>query len=259
MITTRLMGGLGNQLFQWACARNLQKLYGHRLQYDDHIRASSRNRDIFRFPNIRLSNDAYIKESLYPETPMQFVNVGDFFDFNKFKENDFRLGRDFHLIGYWQGLKYFEDVQEELRLELQPPDDFFDNKVKPTENSVSLHVRRTDYMHIQDHHPVCSIDYYKHALSLIDHDHIFIFSDDIKWCQNNLDDKNVTFVHNEDPLHDMWLMSNCTHNIIANSTFSWWSAWLNSNPNKVVIAPKNWFGPAAPSDRDVVPEKWIRL
>lgn len=255
MIQTKLVGGLGNQLFQWACARNLQKLYGHSLIYEDHIELSNRKRDIYRFPNLRLSKDEYIKNS---EAPKVGFTISDSFSYNNFSAIDFsNLSALYFLNGYWQGQKYFLEVADEVRQELKPVSSY----VMP-EDSISLHVRRTDYVGLQDYHPVQALSYYESAVELLNgaNSNIYVFSDDIEWCKENFKFSNMQFIHNEDPIIDLWMMSACQNNVIANSTFSWWAAWLNGNPDKKVICPKKWFGPSAPySDTDILDNNWIKL
>jgi hypothetical protein len=112
------------------------------------------------------------------------------------------------------------------------------------ENSCSLHVRRGDYLKYPNIHPTCDVSYYEKSISLVDSENILIFSDDINWCKNNLliKNKNIFFIEGNQDYIDLWLMSLCKNNIMANSTFSWWGAWLNKNKNKLVIGPKKWFG-----------------
>lgn len=255
MIQSRLVGGLGNQLFQWACSRNLQKLYGHRIQYDDHIEISNRKRDIYRFPKLQLEDLTASSKDIGNYT--QYIRVSDYFDYSIFSSIDLsNLFCVYYLEGYWQGQKYFKESAEEIRQELQPLEPY-----KMEDNSLSIHVRRTDYVGLQDTHPVQTLSYYESAIDLLNHTgNIYIFSDDIEWCKQNFKFKNMHFIHNEDPLIDLWMMSACEKNIIANSTFSWWAAWLNNHPNKRVVCPKNWFGPKAPySDKDILDNDWIKL
>ena len=260
MIQSRLVGGLGNQLFQWACARNLQNLYGHILSYDDHIQISKRNRDIYRFPNIKLDNNHLCATQLYQNNSYRIV---DNFSYETFSRINFLdTNSVYYLDGYWQGEKYFKDIADQIRNELKPTDDFIEvNKHVSNEDSLSIHVRRTDYLSIQDYHPVQTLEYYKSAIDSLNHSGpIYVFSDDIQWCKDNFKFEKMIFINNEDPIVDMWLMSMCRKNIAANSTFSWWAAWLNSNSNKQVVCPKNWFGPRAPySDKDILDNDWIKL
>ena len=262
MIRTRMTGGLGNQLFQWACAKNLQKKYGHPIQFEDHILASSRNRDIMNFPNITWNTKEYIKNEYTSGENIPYSVHQDQFSFSDFSRIDFTKNEFFHLIGYWQGVDYFKESQEEIRESLRPNQQFIDNNKSmflQSSRCVSLHFRRTDYIGKDDHHPIPPMTYYEKALEMVDYDRIFVFSDDIPWCKENLKFNNMTFVHNINPLHDLWIMSFCQSNIIANSTFSWWGAWLNDNPNKKVIMPRKWFGPSAPSDKDITNVDWIKL
>lgn len=258
MITTRLVGGLGNQLFQWACGRNLQKLYGHKLQYDDHIELSNRKRDIYRFMKLNLENPDLVKDT---GDYSQFVRVVDSFSYDNFKSIDFSdLSTIYYLDGYWQGEKYFQEVADQVRYELQPSQDFIE-EYKIPEDSLSIHVRRTDYLNLQDYHPVQTLSYYEEAVDLLGHTgNIYVFSDDIEWCKQNFKFKNMSFVHMPDPIMDLWLMSLCKKNVIANSTFSWWAAWINNHQDKQVVCPKRWFGPKAPySDKDILDNNWIKI
>ena len=134
-------------------------------------------------------------------------------------------------------------------------------------NSVSIHVRRGDYLngyYYETLGKICDIAYYQRAIGTIkervDNPHFYIFSDDPDYVTENLTIENATFVNfnrGNDSWQDMYLMSQCKHNIIANSTFSWWGAWLNNNPQKVVVAPSHWFA-NMDNDEIVLPE-WIRL
>ena len=155
-------------------------------------------------------------------------------------------------------VKQFKNVQEEVAKCLSPTDEFIDNH-KVDKNTVSLHLRRTDYIGKDNYHPIPSMKYYEKALEMVDHDNVYVFSDDIPWCKENLKFKNMTFIHNQNPIDDLWIMSLCGNNIIANSTFSWWAAWLNNNPDKKIIMPKKWFGPSAPPDKDITNVDWIKL
>jgi hypothetical protein len=131
-------------------------------------------------------------------------------------------------------------------------------------------VRRGDYVtspKTNSVHGTCSLEYYYDSFNLIEkqhkNSHYFIFSDDIEWCKQNLEFiKNKTFIElsaNERDHEEMYLMSQCKHNIIANSSFSWWGAWLNQNPDKMVIAPKKWFHDQQINTNDLIPDTWIRI
>jgi hypothetical protein len=123
----------------------------------------------------------------------------------------------------------------------------------------SIHVRRGDYVKLAQHHPPLELEYYNRAMALIDSDYYLVFSDDIKWCKNNIVGENLIYVTNTRDYIDLIMMTLCDNNIIANSSFSWWGAWLNTTPNAKVIAPKKWFGEAKSgiNTNDMIPDKWM--
>lgn len=199
---------------------------------------------------------------------------------------------DVYLQGYWQSEKYFSPIEGELRrkfiFDLENRDnslkynDFYQNFLS-CKCKVSLHVRRGDYLSerkisfnglvyqlILGKTPelggVCTEEYYSNAIDLVENKtvnpHYYVFSDDIEWCKINLrlPENRYTFVDinkKEDSYLDMYLMSQCNHNIIANSSFSWWGAWLNSHDDKIVIAPDRWFKDGYSGD--IIPEDWITV
>ena len=124
-----------------------------------------------------------------------------------------------------------------------------------------MHIRRTDYVTSNGYHPVQSLDYYQNAIDLIgDYDNLYIFSDDINWCKDNLKFKNMIFRYGNSDIEDLFLMSMCANNIIANSTFSWWAAWLNERPDKRVISPSKWLGEQTNlNTNDIIPLDWIKI
>lgn len=164
--------------------------------------------------------------------------------------------------GYFQSEKHFKHNRDYILSSFS-----FSNKVEEkykeilNARTVSLHVRRGDYLNLQSHHPLQPQEYYTKALAEVgDFDFALVFSDDIDWCKQNLDIPNAVFVEGQKDIEDLKLMSLCDNNIIANSSFSWWGAWLNRSENKKVVAPKNWFGPDKQfDDRDVLPDSWIKI
>jgi hypothetical protein len=174
--------------------------------------------------------------------------------------------------GYWQNEKYFVDIREEL-LETfkiadtpsEPCSSYMD--MIKRKNAVSIHIRRGDYAEnpkVKKIHGVLSRDYYTEAIRLIKQQKpepvFFFFSDDIEWCKLNLPESGV-FVENTSDLEDLYLMSLCKNNIIANSSFSWWGAWLNEDPEKIVVAPRQWFADTGLNEiaSEICPSSWIRL
>lgn len=184
------------------------------------------------------------------------------------------VSQDSFCVGIWQSEKYFLDQNETIRkdLELKAPLSLNAEtqlvKINNS-NSVSLHIRRGDYvvnsLPNKKHGPLSS-EYcdksIRHILTLNPDSTFFIFSDDMKWVKNNLKIDYPKFYISNDNITDceeLILMSKCRHNIIANSSFSWWGAWLNTNKEKVVIAPKKWFNVENINTDDLLPHSWIQL
>ena len=172
------------------------------------------------------------------------------------------------ISGYFQSEKYFHHNREKI-LDLFSVDDTskiyleekYGNILKNT-NTCSIHIRRGDYIGLSHIHPPCELDYYLEAVEQMPVGTVFlIFSDDLDWCKQNLNFSDlIHFVEGNPDYIDMWLMSLCSNNITANSSFSWWGAWLNQNPNKKVIVPKRWFGPSVQHNtQDIIPETWITI
>tara|TARA_B100001250_G_C19801148_1_gene791121 strand:+ start:2125 stop:2811 length:687 start_codon:yes stop_codon:yes gene_type:complete len=179
------------------------------------------------------------------------------------------------LIGYWQDEKYFSLIKEKIRTEIQLVDSNtqFIKKYKKAIiecNSVSVHFRMKDYIEnkkTSDFHGVLSNEYYKKSFELvskrIENPTFFVFSDDINKVKDRLDmNYSHHFIFHQKPIKDtdeLFLMSLCKHNIIANSTYSWWGGWLNKNKNKIVIGPKNWFKSKENKKNNPMPKEWIRI
>jgi hypothetical protein len=290
MIFARLIGGLGNQMFQYACARRLAhalqaplKLdlsafenYGLRPYALDGLSISAEIApvdEVFKFrrrARIR-SRLPELLSRLIPGCRYEVFKERSF----EFDSNVLKLRGNILLEGYWQSERYFNDIADIIRRE-------FTLKGTPSEtnaslaarirstDAVSIHVRRGDYVsnpETRQVHGTCGLDYYQRAVDKIagiePHPHFFVFSDDPAWVKENLRLPFPTVVVERtgtySPCGDLWLMSLCRHNIIANSSFGWWGAWLNSNPNKKVIAPQKWFNLKAYDTRDLIPAHWIRI
>lgn len=255
MFVVKISGGLGNQLFQYSFIRALEEKYSTNVVYD----LSSYKNDMFGryfqlgdFPNIKLSDKKLVLNK-------GIVLVNDTFNYDDFNKNISSVDLDDNIAlfnGYWQSEKYFKDIESKIRQELSLNVDF-----NPLPNSIALHVRRGDYLTLQHIHPVQGVEYYNNAIDEIgDFEKIYVFSEDVEWCRANLKFSNIEFMKADQPAIDILKMSKCTHNIIANSSFSWWGAWLNNNPNKKVIAPLKWFGDTSHySDKDLIPSKWKRI
>lgn len=181
-----------------------------------------------------------------------------------------RTPTNLYLEGYWQSERYFLAIQEiikrEFTIKCEPDDENkqLAEKIIQT-NSVSVHFRRRhDYPHI---HPSCDLGYYDRSRDFITtrlpDPHFYVFSDDMVWAKENVryqpETTYVTHNGSERNYEDLRLMSLCKHNVIANSSFSWWAAWLNPDPNKIVLAPSQWFSDPTLDTRDLLPPGWIRL
>jgi hypothetical protein len=179
-----------------------------------------------------------------------------------------------YLIGYWHSEKYFKNYKEvikkEFKLKTQSNEVFKKTKNKIlSSNSISIHFRRGDYVtntEANKNMGTCSMEYYKRSINFIkkkiENSTFFIFSDDTQWVKDNFNfNLNVVYVsdNNFTEYEELMLMSYCKHNIIANSTFSWWGAWLNSNQNKIIIAPKKWYQNKSRNQKDILPSNWIKL
>jgi hypothetical protein len=200
---------------------------------------------------------------------MKIHHVYQEIDF-KFNPQVLSINPNTDLYGYFQTEKYFKKYREEI-LEiftfkekyLEAAKNFFLEISHQIDGKdiVSLHVRRGDYTLYPDHHPVCSLEYYQSAISQFNQDNsvFLIFSDDIDWCKENFKGSFI-FSDSNNPYTDLAIMSMCDHHIIANSSFSWWGAWLNRSQDKKVIAPSRWFGRSLSNDTsDIYCENWIKL
>lgn len=160
------------------------------------------------------------------------------------------------LSGYFQSYKYFEAYDDLIRyfFEFTYPCPF-------QHNTTSIHVRRTDYLQYSEYHNDLSItNYYEKAINMLNSKKYLVFSDDIHFCKTKFVGPQFHFIENGTPESDMSLMASCENNILANSSFSWWAAYLNKNPHKQVIAPSQWFGTKLPHDtKDLTPKEWIRI
>lgn len=190
-----------------------------------------------------------------------------------FDEKFLNLKGNLYLEGYWQNINYFKEIEGVLRNEftvITPPSEYNKDLLEKVNfsNSVSLHVRRGDYVaedEINAKHGTASNNYYLSAIKLmkekVENPTFFIFSDDPEWAKNNIKTECPTFVStnsgDKDYYEDLRLMYSCKHNIIANSSYSWWGAFLNTNKNKIVTCPENWMTNIKSKDIDLIPPEWV--
>jgi virulence-associated protein VapD len=285
MIIAVLKDGLGNQLFQYAASRCLAEKRRVKLKLDvsEFKRNTLRDYSLHHF-NITAgitSDYQHLLVRIRYAMKRQFAKLGlsgknIIYQQNglHFDEQFFKLGNWSCIEGYWQSEKYFTDIAPIIRNEfvLKNKPDYINSKYLDkiqTVNSVCLHVRRGDYVSVQEVnmiHGVCSLQYYADAIAYIDkhvdNPHFFVFSDDMAWSRANLKmgGRVVEYIdHNQqNAVEDLRLMSACKHNIIANSSFSWWGAWLNKNPDKIIVAPFKWFSETN-LNIDILPDSWVKL
>tara|TARA_R110002096_G_scaffold152824_20_gene316258 strand:- start:13082 stop:13957 length:876 start_codon:yes stop_codon:yes gene_type:complete len=291
VIIGNIKGGLGNQMFQYAFAYAVAKNNKTRLQLDisNFDSYGLRQYELGKYCiNVEITSVSevnrlkYKKESIFTRLFRQLARKEKPLATSYYREACFqfdnaavnKLGA-VYFDGYWQSEKYFSSYRADLlehfslKVPVHAKSKEYQQKIQ-TKQAVSVHIRRGDYVtntRANEVHGLCSLEYYRKAVSFIQEReaqlHFFIFSDDLKWAKENLGFiDNVTFVELETDALDheeMWLMSQCQHNIIANSSFSWWGAWLNENPNKMVIAPKQWFADTSIDTSDLMPDGWVRL
>jgi hypothetical protein len=263
-ITGHLMGGIGNLLFILATCYDLSKKYKSTLKFYTKMWNDSKRKNIIKynmFKNFKLdSNTIRNYKITYRENNFFYDTI----------HLDSRINNC--IYGYFQSYKYFESCKTEFIKMLHNPYskiiESVIHKYKQNNNNnnntltpVSIHVRRTDYLSLSHIHLNLDMKYYLNAISHFSTENsIFIlFSDDVEFIQNEPLFKNLPhkiIIDNPDDEYCFWLMSACTHNIIANSSYSWWASYVNSNPDKLVIAPERWFGPSGPQHkiRDIIPD-----
>ena len=254
------LGRLGNQMFQYASLRGIAANRGfdfaipHEKTFgtlDPNVKQSSKNiHNTFDLKHVKCTTSNYmlVQESGYHFDQELFNTCEDKVD----------------LYGYFQSEKYFKHIEDEIRKDFAFPQELVDQcfefirDIDSNGEVISLHIRRGDYLQLQSHHPTPPIEYYEEALRLLPNAPVLIFSDDSDWCFNQelFDDDRFMISQGSDPDFDMCLMTLCKYHIIANSSFSWWGAWLAKSDN--VIAPKNWFGPSLSQHdtSDLYPEGW---
>ena len=267
MIIVRILGGLGNQMFQYAYAKalsldgydvklDLSKIKKYKLHGGYQLDKYKIDLEVADAVSVLLGKIG-IKKSKKEKNLL-------------FDDNLKSLKGHEYVKGYFQTEKYFKEIRSTLLSEfvinqnVSLETDKIAEKIKSLKNSCSLHIRRGDYISDKKSnsvHGTCDLDYYKRAIEIMNSKHskipFFVFSDDISWTKENLKIENAFYVDNKTiPHEDMYLMSLCKNNITANSSFSWWGAWLNQNDNKTIIAPKKWF---VNKENEVACENWIKL
>jgi len=298
MIIVRLMGGLGNQMFQYAFGRAMSLKMKNKLAFDISLLEKGKERSDFTYRKLGLNKFKIDLEIIEHETVDRILKLELSFrdklrrkilNFtgtkhsmkNLIVEESLKYSKDYTFIpqncvlqGYWQSENYFLKDQKTIRndFSLQHILENFDKNIihQIQEScSVGIHIRRGDYIFNPDFnkiYDVCDYTYYQKAIkkiqSLLESPKFFVFSDEIEWVNKNMKfPQGTVFVSKPDnlPIEDLALFSICKHAILANSTFSWWGAWLNENSEKKIIAPQVWTKSSTMNDIEIVPKRWITI
>jgi hypothetical protein len=263
MIYCKLKGGLGNLLFQVAGGLSIAEQNNTNVSfYNLHEQLNYLNFDSHYNPRLKHANEySFLFENLITSPPSTFKKVD--YPFNYCTK---QLPSDVIIEGFFQSEKYFSNIREKLLEQFKEPSfiqSLVDEKYPQlSKRTTSVHVRRGDYLKNPNYHPIQPLEYYNKAMEMVKDktDYFLIFSDDIEWCKNNLIGDNFIYIDDEKDYIELFLMARCNNNIIANSSFSWWGAWLNKNENKIVIAPNLWFGQMISENiSDLIPETWIKI
>lgn len=285
MKIVKFLGGLGNQMFQYAFYLSLQ-------QHFDNVKADLSGFEKYNLHqgfelenifNIPLNKASALESSLYDAhnrgfilrklrrvlgTKNAYYPEKQYFGFEPEIYNDHATR---YYWGYWQNVKYFKNAEVLLKQQftfknvLNEKNSDILRQIR-SETTASLHVRRGDYLVDPLLGNICDLSYFTNAINVMEKKVgnclYVVFSNDIKWCKENLPLKNCLYVDwntEADSYVDMQLMSNCDHNIISNSSFSWWATWMNNNPKKIVISPKQWMRTQELDYSGVISNKWITI
>ena len=263
MVYSALKGRIGNNLFQIAAGISLAKqnntdfaacIQNIMLPEPDYCLLS---KYLTQFKDNILRNIILLNE--IPQGSIKYNEQEFSYDPIKYENNIL-------LDGYFQSEKYFDGnlIKNIFSID-ETTKKYILGKFGHlfTGNITSINVRRGDFLMNPENNPVCSVKYYFNAINYIGNRNYFlIISDDIQWCKKKFKGNNFFFIEDENPVVDLYLQSFCTNNIISNSSFSWWGAWLNGNPHKIVIAPReNWFGvfQSHLNTKDLIPKEWVKI
>jgi len=257
MLTCKLQGGIGNQMFQIAAT------YALALRNND---TTGFDFQLCHTPMQGNTSYTYSKNILKNVTNVLNINTKKHYNEEKFSYSELPYASNLCLNGYFQSEKYFEDYKDKVidLFYLKGGNEIVIDSLLSTARKLnrkpitSIHIRRGDYVKNSDFHNVLDVEYYKKAMEIIG-DSVFIFiSDDLEWVKENFKGDNFIYSPFKSDVDDLTLMTLCDNNIIGNSSFSWWGAYLNRFESKQVIAPKKWFGPKGPQDtQDLFPDNWI--
>ena len=252
MISVRLQGGLGNQMFQIAATVSLALSNDDTYSFNFHqcYTPNQGNQSIKYIDNIFKnipSHNNYEFKKIYNEP--------------KFSFSEIPYEKNLLLNGYFQSEKYFKKNSDDIKkLFTLNNDDIKHISIKyDVKNLTCVHIRRGDYLKYKDFHFTCDIDYYQKAIELINDTKFIFVSDDMDWVKSNFKSDGFLYSEFNDEILDFTLITMCKNVIMSNSSFSWWGSYLNNNNGKI-IAPKRWFGPTGHKDtQDIIPNNWILI
>jgi hypothetical protein len=292
-IIAQLQGGLGNQLFQYATARALAHQHQTPLLLDQSWFAKTYEdvtpRELLisalntkgalislELPPKRPKRIRRILQKLWPINPFVYSERSPYcFDPSLLKAPTFKT-QNLYLMGYWQSYRYFESIKKILQSEVSPKaplDAHYQNYLNQIQacSSSMVHVRRGDYVHLASAakvHGFIGLDYYQQGMAILldrkPETHFFVFSDDLDWVKANLpyQDK-ITFIQSLEKgdavIQELELMTHCQNHLIANSSLSWWAAWLAKNANNMVLCPSHWANDLSMNWDDLLPANWQRI
>lgn len=287
MIIIKLIGGLGNQMFQYALGRNLArinqvelklditgfktyKLHAYGLEHFNITKNYATAKEVLKFQKYQKKRGRrWFLYNKFVADEQKYVQE----KFPHFDPSILKTRDGAYIDGYWQSEKYFLPIAKEIREAFTPSKPLSAEGMAMAKNigdeSISLHIRRGDYVtnkKAADALGICNPIYYEHALaqaiSGLKNPHVFVFSDDIAWVKENLSIPcPATYVsgQNLQNWEELLLMSYCTRHILSNSSFSWWGAWLDTKNDTMTIAPARWFKDPALENKDIAPPSWIRI
>lgn len=288
MVVIELTGGLGNQLFQYAFGRSLTIGDSNELYFDvqkykwDNLRGFSLNSYQIPYKIVDQQDLMWLHKKSFLG---QLINrYKPYYKLHLIEEKTFEFDCNFNLFnrklcfykGYWQSERYFSEIRKTILQDLKittplsSETQFHLNKIKKNKNSVSIHIRRGDYVNdlkTNNFHGALDLSYYYKSIeffrSKFENPTFFIFSDDKEFVKKTFSlESNFEFIQDVKlDYEELFLMSQCENNIIANSSFSWWGAWLNENEHKIVVSPNNWFKNEAMQSqtKDLIPQNWIKI
>jgi len=248
MIYIQPIGGLGNIFFQiasiWTLARD----------NNDELSLLNIDKTIMSLNSLNRGNINYILNRF----PHQIDCVNKIY--HPFHYVPIEYKKEHEYMGYFQCENYFKHRRNDILKLFKPADEFNVeiNKYKDLFDNISIHVRHSDYYDLSGIYSIPTIEYYKNALSYLSKDlKVLVFSDDLKWCEENFIGERFKFVNEIDYI-SIYIMSKMKYHIIANSSFSWWGSWMSEHNDKIVITPAKWFNNSY-SDADIIPNNWIRI